>query len=456
MIVNGVGLCRIGRLCVLISGTIQGFECAAGCCALCRENPVLADEDVLLRTVCAGAADTMTPGERRASLSLASIFALRMLGLFLILPVFAIEAARYPGGQDAARVGFAMGIYGLTQALLQFPFGLVSDRLGRKRVIVFGLLVFAAGSFVAAWAPTLTWLAVGRGLQGAGAISAAVTALLADQTRETVRTKSMALVGASIGLMFAVSLVVAPLLVAFTGLGGLFALIGSLALAGVAVVIWWVPPEPRQHKNPPRGRLAEVLRLPALLRLNFGVFVLHAVQLAMWMAVPALLVQAGLSREHHWWVYLPAVLGSFLVMGITLFPLERRGYLRAVFLVAIGLTTAVQLGLWLVATSEPTVAVLGVLLWVFFCGFNVLEASQPSLASRVAPAYARGAAMGVYNTSQSFGFFVGGVTGGWLVKHLGAQGLFGACFSVMLMWLVVAWPMRAPEAGVSGLVPKAG
>ena len=398
----------------------------------------------------------MTPGERRASLSLASIFSLRMLGLFLILPVFAIEAARYPGGQDAALVGFAMGIYGLTQALLQFPFGLVSDRLGRKRVIVFGLLVFATGSFVAAWAPTLTWLAIGRGVQGAGAISAAVTALLADQTREAVRTKSMALVGASIGLMFAVSLVVAPLLVAFTGLGGLFALTGSLALAGVAVVIWWVPPEPQQHKNSPRGRLTEVLRLPALLRLNFGVFVLHAVQLAMWMAVPALLVQAGLPREHHWWVYLPAVLGSFVVMGTTLFPLERRGYLRAVFLVAIGLTTAVQLGLWLVAMSEPTVAVLGVLLWVFFCGFNVLEASQPSLASRVAPAHARGAAMGVYNTSQSLGFFVGGVTGGWLVKHWGAQGLFGACFSVMLVWLVVAWPMRAPEMGAPGLVPKAG
>jgi len=398
----------------------------------------------------------MTPGERRASFSLASIFALRMLGLFLILPVFAIEAARYPGGDDAARVGFAMGIYGLTQALLQFPFGLVSDRLGRKRVIVFGLLVFAIGSFVAAWAPTVTWLAIGRGVQGAGAISAAVTALLADQTRDIVRTKSMALVGASIGLMFALSLVVAPLLVAFTGLGGLFALTGSLALAGVAVVIWWVPPEPLQHKNLPRGRLTEVLRLPALLRLNFGVFVLHAVQLAMWMAVPALLVQAGLSREHHWWVYLPAVLGSFFVMGATLFPLERRGYLRAVFLAAIGLTTAVQLGLWLVATAEPTVGVLGGLLFIFFCGFNVLEASQPSLASRVAPAHARGAAMGVYNTLQSLGFFVGGVTGGWLVKHFGAQGLFSACFAAMLLWLLVAWPMRAPQAVGSTLAPKAG
>lgn len=388
---------------------------------------------------------TMTAMERRSSFSLATIFALRMLGLFLILPVFAIEAARYPGGSDPALIGLAMGIYGLTQACLQFPFGMASDRLGRKRVIIFGLLVFAVGSFVAAWAPSLVWLTLGRALQGAGAVSAAVTALLADQTRDEVRTKSMALVGASIGLMFALSLVVAPLLVAYVGLGGLFALTGGLALMGVAVIVWWVPAEPLVHKNVPRGRLLEVLRLPALLRLNLGVFILHAVQLAMWMAVPAMLVEAGLPREHHWWVYLPAVLASFLVMGMTLFPLEKRGYLRAVFLTAIGLTTVVQFGLLLAATGAPGVGVLGGLLFVFFCGFNVLEASQPSLASRVAPAHARGAAMGVYNTLQSLGFFVGGVSGGWLIKHTGPQGLFTACAAGMVVWLLVAWPMQAPS-----------
>ena len=388
---------------------------------------------------------TMTAMERRSSFSLATIFALRMLGLFLILPVFAIEAARYPGGSDPALIGLAMGIYGLTQACLQFPFGMAPDRLGRKRVIIFGLLVFAVGSFVAAWAPSLIWLTMGRALQGAGAVSAAVTALLADQTRDEVRTKSMALVGASIGLMFALSLVVAPLLVAYVGLGGLFALTGGLALMGVAVMVWWVPAEPLVHKNLPRGRLLEVLRLPALLRLNLGVFILHAVQLAMWMAVPAMLVDAGLPREHHWWVYLPAVLASFLVMGMTLFPLEKRGYLRAVFLTAIGLTTVVQFGLLLAATGAPGVGVLGGLLFVFFCGFNVLEASQPSLASRVAPAHARGAAMGVYNTLQSLGFFVGGVSGGWLIKHTGPQGLFTACAAGMVVWLLVAWPMQAPS-----------
>lgn len=387
----------------------------------------------------------MTPLERRASGSLATIFAMRMLGLFLVLPVFALEAARYPGGDDPARVGLAMGIYGLTQGLLQIPFGMASDRFGRKRVIVIGLLVFAAGSLLAAVATSLSGLIVGRSLQGAGAVSAAVTALLADQTRDEVRTKAMALVGASIGLMFALSLVLAPLLAAAVGLAGLFWLTAVLALAGVAVVLWWTPPEPLQHKNQPRGRLADVLRHPALLRLDFGVFVLHAVQLAMWVAIPALLVQAGLPKGDHWWVYLPAVLGSFFVMGATLFPLERKGYLRAVFLSAVGLITLVQLGLLMVA-GQPGIASLAVLLFVFFCGFNVLEASQPSMASRVAPPQARGAALGVYNTLQSLGFFAGGALGGWLAKNHGPTGVFAVCAGLMLLWLLVAWPMRAPAA----------
>lgn len=387
----------------------------------------------------------MTATERRASASLASIFALRMLGLFVVLPVFALEAARYPGGDDPARIGLAMGIYGLTQGILQIPFGLASDWLGRKKVIVAGLLMFALGSFVAAWAPDLTWLIVGRALQGAGAISAAVTALLADTTRDEVRTKAMALVGASIGLMFALSLVLAPLLVAQVGLAGLFALTGGLALAGIAVIIWWVPPEPAQHVNRPRGSLAEVLGHPALLRLDAGVFLLHAVQLAMWMAIPALLVQAGLPSADHWQVYLPAVLASFLVMGVTLFPLEKRGYLRGVFLAAVGLIALVQFGLMTVALQgAPSVAGLGVLLFLFFCGFNILEASQPSLASRVAPAHSRGAALGVYNTLQSLGFFAGGALGGWLAKVAGPQALFAACGGLMLLWLLIAWPMRAP------------
>ena len=387
----------------------------------------------------------MTPTERRASGTLASIFALRMLGLFLVLPVFAIEARRYPGGDDPALIGLAMGIYGLTQGVLQIPFGVASDRLGRKRVIVFGLLVFALGSVLAASADSLMGLLAGRALQGAGAVSAAVTALLADLTRDTVRTKAMALVGASIGLVFALSLVLSPLIAAYIGLSGLFVLTAVLALLGVAVVIWAVPAEPQVHKDAARGGLAQVLRNPALLRLNFGVFVLHAVQLAMWVAIPAFLVQAGLASDDHWRIYLPAVLGSFVLMGGVLFPLERRGFLRAVFLASIALIALVQVVLLWVSSGAPSIAALAWLLFAFFCGFNVLEATQPSLVSRIAPAASRGAAMGVYNTLQSLGFFAGGWLGGQLVKNHGTQGLFLSCAGLMALWLVVAWPMVTPS-----------
>ena len=386
----------------------------------------------------------MTPLERRASLSLASIFALRMLGLFLVLPVFALEAARYPGGDDPARVGLAMGIYGLTQALLQIPLGMASDRFGRKRVILLGLGVFALGSAVAAWAPSLDALIAGRALQGAGAISAAITAFLADVTRDEVRTKAMALVGVSIALMFALSLVGAPVLAAHIGLHGIFWLTMGLAVTGMAVVAWVVPPEPREQADAGRRGLGEVLRHVGLLRLDLGVFALHAIQLAMWMAVPALLVQAGLSADRHWVVYLLALVGSFVVMGGVLFRLERRGHLRTMFLLAIGFILVVQLGFWWGSAHGASLTALGLGLFLFFLGFNTLEASQPSLASRLAPAHARGAALGVYNTLQSVGFFVGGAAGGWLMRYVGAEGLFLACAGLSLLWLVVAWPMQAP------------
>jgi MFS family permease len=386
----------------------------------------------------------MTPLERRASASLAAIFALRMLGLFLVLPVFALEARRLPGGDDPALVGLAMGLYGLTQAVLQMPLGMASDRWGRKPVILAGLAVFALGSGLAAWAPSVHWLAAARALQGAGAISAAVTAFLADVTRDQVRTKAMALVGASIALMFALSLVLAPWLAARIGLSGLFALTAALALGGMAVVAWVVPPEPPQHKDAGRGGLREVLAHGGLLRLNLGVFVLHAVQLAMWMVVPALLVKAGLPAAAHWQVYLPAMLVSLLVMGGGLFRLERKGYLRAVFLLAIGLIVLAQVGfLW--SEGAPSGPLLATLLCVFFVGFNTLEATQPSLASRLAPATHRGTALGIYNTLQSLGFFAGGAVGGWLLRHHGGSAVFMVAAALTLLWLAVAWGM-APQA----------
>lgn len=387
----------------------------------------------------------MTALERRASLSLACVFALRMLGLFVVLPVFALEAARYPGGLDAAKVGFAMGVYGLTQACLQIPFGIASDKFGRKPVMLAGLAIFALGSAVAATATSLDGLLVGRALQGAGAISAAVTAMLADLTRPQVRTKGMALVGISIAAMFTLSLVLAPVLAAQFGLSGLFVLTAVLAVVGMAVVAWWVPPAPEamRHISPLVG-LKTVLANRQLWRLNMGVFSLHAIQLAMWLVLPALLVQAGLTKAAHWQVYLPAVVASVLVLGGVLFRLERKGYLRGVLLASIATLLLVQLGLLAYVDMHvaPSVWLLGLLLFGFFVGFNALEASQPSLASKFAQTPVRGAALGVFNTCQSLGFFVGGAVGGAILAWGGAGALFTVTSVWLALWLVVAWGLQ--------------
>ncbi len=274
----------------------------------------------------------MTPDERRSAFSLASIYAMRMLGLFMVMPVFMLEARHYEGGDDLSAVGMAMGVYGLVQACLQIPFGMAADRFGRKRVIYVGLALLALGSIVGAMATSVAGLALGRALQGGGAISAAVTALLADQTRDAVRTKGTALVGASIGLMFALSLVLGPLLSAWGGLSAIFGVTLLLAVCGVAIVRWWTPPEPGlPTASAAKHGLWGLLVHPDLIRLNFGVFALYAVQLASWVAIPALLIQAGVASADHGWVYLPAVLLSFVVMGVTLFPMERRGLLRPLF-----------------------------------------------------------------------------------------------------------------------------
>jgi predicted MFS family arabinose efflux permease len=310
-------------------------------------------------------------------------------------------------------------------------------------VILFGLALFALGSGIAVWAPSVQWLIVGRAIQGAGAISAAVTALLADVTRDEVRTKAMALVGISIALMFALSLALAPVLAASIGLSGLFGVTTALALTGMVIVAWVVPPEPPLRRAAGRGGLREVLAHPGLLRLDFGVFVLHAVQLALWMAVPAVLVQSGLAAAEHWKVYLPAVVIAFLLMGGGLFRLERKGHLRAVFLGSIALILLVQIGL-LALGQSPSLWAAAALLCLFFTGFNALEASQPSLVSKLAPPACRGTALGVYNTLQSLGFFVGGAVGGWLAKTQGGSGIFMSCAALTLLWLLVAWPMRVP------------
>lgn len=391
----------------------------------------------------AAAAHQMTAPERRSSVGLAAIFALRMLGLFLVLPVFVLEAQKYSGGDNPALVGLAMGMYGLTQAVMQLPLGMASDRFGRKRVILVGLVVFALGSLVAALATSVLGLLLGRALQGAGAVSAAVTALLADQTRESVRTKAMAMVGMSIGLMFAVALVLAPWLTARVGLAGLFGLTFALTLGGIALLIWGVPPETPRPSDAPQGRLSQVWQHGDLRRLNLGVFALHTIQMAMWVSVPTLLVQSGLAKAVHWQVYLPALVLSVLAMG-ALFGMERRGRLRAALLLSIGLIVAVQvvLAVLVVSGAAPSLWSLGIVLFVFFCGFNMLEATQPSLVSRMAAPALRGAALGAYNTLQSLGLFAGGALGGAMAQWAGAGGLFVATAVLGSLWLLITWPLQ--------------
>jgi len=387
----------------------------------------------------------MTQDEKRASFSLACIYGLRMLGLFMVLPVFTIEAKSYTGGDDEVAIGLAVGLYGLVQAVLQIPFGMAADRLGRKKVIVFGLLLLMLGSWLAAIADSVHGLALGRALQGGGAISAAVSALLADQTRPEVRTKGMALIGASIGLMFAMSLVMGPFLSHWGGLPLIFEVTLALSVMGVGIVVFWTPAEEfhrSKEASVPLAQLKNLVFSSDLLKLYFGVFVLYGVQLATWMAVPGLLIAAGVDKADHGWVYLPAVLLSFLVMGLTLFPLEKKGFLRPLFLSSIFLVFLVQWGFVFEALHSPHIWVLELLLFFFFCGFNILEASQPSLASKIAPVKARGLTLGIYNTLQSLGIFAGAAVGGWVAQRIGPEGLFALASALLLLWVYVAWHMN--------------
>ncbi len=396
----------------------------------------------------------MTRTERRASLALTAIYALRMLGLFLVLPVFAAHAMSLPGGDDPRLVGLALGIYGLTQAVLQLPYGAASDRWGRKPVIAVGLAVFALGSFVAALASGVEGVIVGRALQGAGAVSAAVSAFVADSTRESQRTKAMAMIGASIGLSFALSLVLAPTLYATIGMSGIFTLTGLLALAAIAVVAWHVPTVPRAERGAQRARLREVLADRDLLRLNFGIFSVHLAQTAMFVVLPRWLVEhAHLPLPEHWKVYLPVVLGSFAVMMPWLRHAERDGAMRGVF---VGAIVALALVMIVLGFEPSGLIPLTALLFAFFAAFNVLEALLPSLVSRLAPSDAKGAALGVYNTTQSLGLFAGGAAGGWLSSNWGGHAVFWMVAVVLLVWAALArtqrrWPHRTPigEAGAA-------
>jgi MFS family permease len=388
----------------------------------------------------------MTPVELRASMSLASIFGLRLLGMFVILPVFAIYAETLPGGDNLTLVGIAIGAYGLTQAILQIPFGWWSDRYGRKPVIYVGLAIFAGGSFIAAAAPNLYIVILGRVLQGGGAISAAVMAMAADLTREDQRTKAMAMIGSTIGLSFALSLVASPWLDRHIGVPGIFAMTGVLAILAM-LVVWRIVPNVTDVKRASKSGVlrdfGSVLVDPQLARLNYGVFALHAVLMAVFIAIPFSLRDAGLPLGEHWKIYLPVMLGSFVLMLPAVMGQGRAGRLKMYFTGSVALLVLAHLVLpWLAGS----VALLSIFLLLFFAPFNVLEALLPTLTSKLAPAHNKGVAIGVYSSVQFFGTFVGAVVGGFAYGRWGLTGVVIVNAGLLVIWLVACFGMRAPVA----------
>jgi MFS family permease len=380
--------------------------------------------------------------EKRAAMALALVFSSRMLGLFMLLPVFALYGSELDGFSPLW-VGLAIGAYGLTQAILQIPLGWLSDRIGRHKVMLGGLTLFAVGSVVAALADSVYMVTFGRILQGAGAIAGAILALAADLTREEQRPKVMAIIGASIGLSFAVAMVLGPLLAKWAGLSGVFWFTAVLACGAMLVVALLLP------KSVNKAPMAETLALPQslgamlkhrqLLQLDLGVLLLHLMLTAMFVALPALLQNYGLVSVKHWQFYLPVLLGSFVLMIPMMIIAMRKAQEKGFFLLAIALLISAMLLALLPGFTALTMALL-----LFFIGFNFLEASLPALVSRIAPAGQRGSAMGIYSSSQFFGAFLGGVTGGTLVQHFGYQALFAALAVIGLIWLLVASTLQLP------------
>jgi MFS family permease len=398
--------------------------------------------------------ERMSGSETRAASGLALVFSFRMLGMFMVLPVLATYGMGLEGSTPAL-IGLAIGAYGLTQALLQIPFGMLSDRIGRRPVIYAGLLIFAAGSLLAANADSIWGVIAGRVLQGAGAISAAVMALLSDLTREQHRTKAMAMIGMSIGLSFAVAMIIGPVLTSAFGLSGLFLVTAAMALLGILIVAVMVPRSAGPTKHRESGvatqALLPSLKNPDLLRLNYGIFALHAMLMASFVALPLALVElGGLPKEEHWWVYLTALLVGFFGMVPFIIYGEKKRRMKQTVFAAVAVLLLCELFFWWFG-SNLRALVMGLI--VFFTAFNLLEASLPSLISKVAPAAGKGTAMGVYSTSQFLGAALGGILGGWLYQHFGLPGVFSGCAVLALSWLGFAGTMREPPYVTSLRLP---
>lgn len=397
---------------------------------------------------------TMSKTELRASLGLAGVYGLRMLGLFIILPIFAIYAQQLPGGADHFLIGIALGAYGLTQAILQIPAGVLSDHYGRKPVIYVGLVLFAIGSLIAASADNIYLIIAGRIIQGSGAINAAVMALTADLTREDHRTRAMAMIGMTIGVSFAVSMVLSPMLYAAIGMRGIFITVAVLSVFAMLVVRFFIPDPAitRFHTDTEASkmRLGEVLRNRDLLRLDFGIFSLHAVLMSVFMQVPFILISDGLPAASHWKVYLPVMLLAFVIMVPPIIFAEKKSKLKEIFMGAIILAAIAQIVLLI---FHGTVFSVAVALLLFFVAFNVLEATLPSLISKTAPLTAKGTAMGVYSSVQFLGAFFGASTGGFLMQHFSGNAVFIFAIVLLLLWLLAASSMTSPAAVRTRMYP---
>jgi predicted MFS family arabinose efflux permease len=387
----------------------------------------------------------MTRQELGATGALAAVFAMRLLGLFMIYPIF-LAYARHLQGATPEMIGLALGAYGLTQGLLQIPFGLLSDRIGRKVVIASGLLLFGIGSVVAALSNSIEGVLLGRILQGTGAVGSVVLALVADLTRDEVRTKAMALVGVTIGFSFVIAIAVGPLLASVVGLSGIFWLTAGLALFGIAITLGAVPTPPHvlRHRDTEAvpALFARIIRDPELLRLDFAIFALHAILTASFLAVPVLLVRAWhLTAPVDWKIYLP-ILGASIVLMVPIVILAEKGpRMKEVFLATIVILAGSLLALALGGADAIVVAAALVL---FFSAFNAMEALLPSLITKIAPAGAKGTATGIYSSAQFFGIFFGGAVGGWALATGGAGAVFGFTLAVALVWLGLAATMQRP------------
>lgn len=386
--------------------------------------------------------------EIRSVVGLVALYATRMFGLFMVLPVLALYGPEYEGSTTLL-IGVALGVYGLSQGILQMPLGMLSDRLGRKTIIIGGMLLFLLGSVVAAGAESIYTLIAGRALQGAGAVASTIMALLADLTREENRTKAMAAIGGSIGLSFGMAMIFGPVLASYWGMASIFWLTAALTTLGIVVVVLWIP-TPASMSGTAAGEaltipslLGNTIRNGELLRLDIGVFILHMIQMASWVSIPFLLEQEfGLPLKQHWWLYLLTMGVGFILMLPLVILGERRRKLKPVFIGAIALLAAGEALLY-GGTGHLWLFALAML--AFFTAFNLLEASLPSLVSKGAPGGSRGTAMGIYSSSQFIGAFIGGVVGGFIAQHFGHGAIFLFSAVLALIWIPVAATMPTPR-----------